>query len=72
MEFELPDVCGNGHHGLVWAQHSWCPRCNRPTIVLRCNKTFDMGCRWEEPVPQHEPECTPDAPVYRSRPKGAG
>ena len=72
-QIQLPDECGNGHQGLIWAQRSWCPQCGRPTVVLRCNKNFDMGCHWEAATDEHyASECTPDAPVYKGSPVARG
>ena len=68
-ERDIPDVCLNGHVGQMWIQHSWCPECNRPTYVFRCNAT---GCHVVTAIPEHyRRDCTPAKPVWIARPQGA-
>jgi len=66
---DLPDVCGAGHQGAVWYQQSWCPQCNRPSGVFRCDQS---GCHWAAATQAHyDRQCTPDAPVWRAQPRGS-
>lgn len=70
QEPQPPAMCGNGHKGKVWMQHSWCPQCHRETWVFRCSAE-DYSCHWEAATQQHyDNECTPDDPVWIPQPRG--